>query len=94
MIFERTIIASLYLLLGARSMASYIRRRDPGRGSIRTDAIVGPKYEPLPSEKGSEVWAPPGPPKVPLLRASWSLLDGIWGLLKGSWGVLAVLEIL
>ena len=30
----------------------------------------------------------PAPPKVPLVRASWSLLDGIWGVLKGSWGVL------
>ena len=30
----------------------------------------------------------PRPPKVPLLRASWSLLiDGIWGILKGR-GVL------
>ena len=28
------------------------------------------------------------PPKVPLLRALWSLLDGIKGALKGSWGVL------
>ena len=28
------------------------------------------------------------PPNVPLLRASWSLLDGIWGILNGSWGVL------
>ena len=28
----------------------------------------------------------PTPPYVPLLRASWSLLDGIWGSLKGSWG--------
>ena len=24
------------------------------------------------------------PPNVPLLRALWSLLDGIWGSLKGS----------
>ena len=30
----------------------------------------------------------PRPPNVPLLRALWSLLDGISGLLKGSWGVL------
>ena len=30
----------------------------------------------------------PRTPKVPLLRVTWSLLDGIWGLLKGSWGVL------
>ena len=30
----------------------------------------------------------PRPPNVPLLRALWSLLDGIWGLLKGSRGVL------
>ena len=29
-----------------------------------------------------------GPPNVLLLRAFWSLLDGIWGLLKGSGGVL------
>ena len=28
----------------------------------------------------------PRPPNVPLLRAIWSLLDGIWGLLKGSGG--------
>ena len=28
------------------------------------------------------------PLNVPLLRASWSLVDGIWGVLKGSWGVL------
>ena len=28
------------------------------------------------------------PPNVPLLRALWSLLDGILGLLKGGWGVL------
>ena len=28
----------------------------------------------------------PRPPNVPLLRALWSLLDGIWGLLKGSLG--------
>ena len=26
----------------------------------------------------------PTPPNVPLLRALWSLLDGIWGVLKGS----------
>ena len=26
------------------------------------------------------------PPNVPLLRALWSLLDGISGVLKGSWG--------
>ena len=31
----------------------------------------------------------PAPPNVPLLRALWSLLDGIRGVLKGSWGVLA-----
>ena len=30
------------------------------------------------------------PPNVVLLRAFWSLFDGIWGLLKGSWGVLAI----
>ena len=30
----------------------------------------------------------PRPPNVPLLRAFWSLLDGIYGVLKGSWGVL------
>ena len=29
------------------------------------------------------------PPNVPLLRALWSLLDGIWGVLEG-WGVLEV----
>ena len=32
----------------------------------------------------------PRPPKVPLLRALWSLSDGILGLLKGSRGVLDV----
>ena len=25
-------------------------------------------------------------PKLALLRALWSLLDGIWGSLKASWG--------
>ena len=30
----------------------------------------------------------PRAPNVALLRAFWSLFDGIWGLLKGSWGVL------
>ena len=30
----------------------------------------------------------PRPPNVPLLRALWSVLDGIWGLLKGSLGIL------
>ena len=30
----------------------------------------------------------PRPPNVPLLRALWSLLDGIWGVLKGSRGLL------
>ena len=29
-------------------------------------------------------------PNVLLLRAFWSVLDGIWGVLKGSWGVLGV----
>ena len=24
-------------------------------------------------------------PNVPLVRALWSILDGIWGILKGSW---------
>ena len=28
---------------------------------------------------------PPRPPNVPLLRALWSLLDGILGSSKGSW---------
>ena len=28
------------------------------------------------------------PPKVPLVRDLWSLLDGGWGVLTGSWGVL------
>ena len=28
----------------------------------------------------------PRPSNVTLLRASWSLLDGIWGFLKGSLG--------
>ena len=31
----------------------------------------------------------PGP-NVPLLRALWSLLDGIWGILKGSSRVLVM----
>ena len=31
---------------------------------------------------------PPRHPKVALLRALWSLLDGSWGVLKGSWTVL------
>ena len=30
----------------------------------------------------------PTPPNVALLRALWSLLDGISGILKGGWGVL------
>ena len=30
----------------------------------------------------------PALPKVPLLRASWPLLDSIWGISKGSWRVL------
>ena len=32
----------------------------------------------------------PRPPNVPLLRALWSLLDGIRGSLKASWGVQGV----
>ena len=31
-------------------------------------------------------WLAPRPPNVPLLKALWSLLDGIWGVLKRSWG--------
>ena len=37
---------------------------------------------------------PPRPPKVLLLTALWSPLDGIWGVLKGSWGVLADASVL
>ena len=32
----------------------------------------------------------PRPPNVPLLRALWSLFDGISGILEGSLGVLAL----
>ena len=39
----------------------------------------------IPGVRGSLL---PRPPNEPLLRASWSLLDGIWGALEGSWGVL------
>ena len=28
------------------------------------------------------------PPGVPLVRALWSLLDGMWDVSKGSWGPL------
>ena len=34
-----------------------------------------------------KLWPQPTPANVPLLRAFWSLLDGIWGSLKGSWRV-------
>ena len=34
------------------------------------------------------------PPNAPLLRALWSLLDGIWGIFKGSWRVLGYSTIL
>ena len=33
------------------------------------------------------------PPMVPLLRAFWSLFDGIWRVLKGSWGLLVEMDI-
>ena len=32
----------------------------------------------------------PAPPKVPLFKALWSLLDSIWIILNGSWGVLVL----
>ena len=38
--------------------------------------------------KASELQYIPRPPNVPLLRALWSLVDGICGVSKGSWGVL------
>ena len=34
----------------------------------------------------------PRPPNVPLLRASWSLLDGVRGVVKGIWAMLRALQ--
>ena len=46
------------------------------------------------AEQGFPSGPPPRPPKVPPLRALWSLLDGFWGVLKGSWGLLACSSVL
>ena len=60
----------------------------PSRGPLRP-GLLGLKRMPRP------LWVGPvraldilRPPKVPPLRALWSLLVGIWGILKCSWGVL------
>ena len=41
----------------------------------------------IPEARGVAVSPHPAPPKIPLLRASWSAFDGIWGVLESSWGV-------
>ena len=58
------------------------RRRDEQSGSSRAHGHVSHGQNSLPR-----------PPDVPLLRASWSLLDGIWGVLQDSWGVLVYIGI-
>ena len=40
---------------------------------------------------GSQSWNIDVVLNVPLLRASWSLLDGSWGILKGRWGLLGLI---